>query len=241
MTCQMQKPVTVLTSACDHTAHISVPAIFSLFMDLASEHASKIRLGADVLAEKGMFWLTVRTKVQITARPHLTQVVDAITWPEAPGRVRCNRYYTLTDQSGGLLVSGKTEWAIIDVNSGKLCRIADIYPDDLDHLTETVCDEPFARMAEDFSDGETIGTYTVRSTDIDLGQHMNNAAYLHALFGAFSCEETDAMNIREVEVNFRTPCFEGETLTICRRTVDGATEYGMLRADGKAAALIRIV
>lgn len=241
MKCQLQKPYTVLTSVCDHNARLSIPAIFSLFMDLASEHAAAIGLGADKLSEKGMFWLTVRTKLQIGTRPHLTQTVDAITWPEAPGRARCNRYYTLTDPNGDLLVSGKTEWAIIEVESGKLCRIADIYPSDLDHLPDTVCDEPFARIPEDFSDAEVIGSYTVRSTDIDLGQHMNNAAYPRALFGLFSCAETDAMNIREIEVTFRTPCFEGETLTVCRRAVDGATEYGMIRPDGKAAALFRIV
>ena len=240
MSCKLQKPYTVLTSVCDHTAHLSVPSIFALFMDLASEHAAMIGCGADKLAENGRFWLTVRTKIQITARPHLTQVVNAATWPEAPGRARANRYYVLADQNGERMIAGKCEWAIIEVGTGKLCRTADVYAPDTDYDTATVCDGGFARIAEDFADAETIGSYTVHSTDIDLGRHMNNAAYPRALFGLFSCAETDAMNVREMEVHFRTPCFEGETLTVCRRAAGDATEYGMLHADGRVAALFRI-
>ena len=49
---------------CDNTGGIGIPAIFSLFMDLATEHGAMIKMGAEDLAEKGLFWLTVKTKVK---------------------------------------------------------------------------------------------------------------------------------------------------------------------------------
>lgn len=240
MQAKMEKHLTILTSHCDHTSHLSLPAIFSLFMDLATEHGSLIGLGTDDLAVKGLFWLTVKTKIRIHRLPRSMDTATAMTWPETPGKVRCNRYYALYD-GDELLVEGKTEWAMIDPESGKLFRISDAYPGDLEHCPDTVCEGAYARINEDFSDAEVLDSYRVRSTDIDLGQHMNNAAYPRVFFGAFSCAERRQMTVREVDITFRSPCYEGDTLTLYRRRCEEGVELALCRADGKTAAVMRIV
>ncbi|MBQ5321049.1 MAG: hypothetical protein J6K88_03145 [Oscillospiraceae bacterium] len=239
MKCRMDKEITILTSLCDNTAHISVPSIISLFMDLASEHAPKIGLGAEVLAEKDMFWITVRTKIAINKRPKMPETVTASTWPEAPGRIRCNRYYKLSRDSEDLVL-GKTEWAIIDKNSGRPARISDIYPDGLDHIEDDLSLGSFSKISEDISTCEKIDSYFIRSTDIDLAQHMNNAAYIRALFGAFSTKTLEKMEVKGLEVNFRAPCYEGESLDIYKRKTEDGAEFIMLKEDGKAAATVKI-
>jgi acyl-ACP thioesterase len=235
MKCKMDKEITVLPSLCDNTAKLSVPSIVSLFMDLASEHAPKIGLGADVLAEKDMFWITVRTKISIIERPTMPDTVLASTWPEAPGRIRCNRYYKLSSDNKDLAL-GKTEWAIIDKNSGRPVRISDIYPEGIEHIEDNLSLEAFSKISEDISTCEKIYSYHIRSTDIDLAQHMNNAAYIRALFGALSSEELEEMNIKGLEVNFRTPCYEGERLDIYKRD----KEFLMVKEGGKVAASVKI-
>ena len=69
---------------------------------------------------------------------------------------------------------------------------------------------------------------------------MNNAAYVRAIAGAFSSKDWSDLRIREMEVAFRSPCFEGETLEIHRRHADGGTEIRLSR-EGKTIALARIV
>jgi acyl-ACP thioesterase len=69
---------------------------------------------------------------------------------------------------------------------------------------------------------------------------MNNSTYLRALFGAFSCAQTDAMHLQEAEIAFRSPCFEGDTLSIRTRPVDGGLDVGMVRGDGTTAAAARL-
>ena len=56
-----------------------------------------------------------------------------------------------------------------------------------------------------------------------------------------SCAEVAQMNSREVDVVFRSPSFEGEELTICRRRTEEGFEIGILHADGKAAAVARVL
>lgn len=240
MKSKLSKPVKILPSMCDNTSKLSIPAIFSLFMDLASEHGTEMGLGADELSKQGLFWLTVRTKVQIFDRPQMIDEALAETWPEEPGRVRTNRYYSVS-VNGKLSAVGKTEWAIIETESGRLKKIAEVYPDGMEYCTNKVCDEPFARLSEDFTDCEILDTYKVKSTDIDLGQHMNNAAYIRVLFGAFSCEELEKMNVREADIAFRTPCYEGDVLTVRYRKADGGIELGVINSEGKTAAVARFL
>lgn len=239
MECKLKKQVPVSLSMCDNTGKLAIPHIFTLFMDLAAEHGDAIGLGMGTLSQKGLFWLTVKTKVRIHRRPELLKTLTAVTWPEAPGRIRCDRSYELT-HDGECIASGKTEWAMLEVETGRLARIADSYPSALQHCERTACDGAYARIPDDFSACPEIGRYTVRSTDIDLGRHMNNAAYVHAIFGAFSCSELAGMSIREVDVLFRTPCYEGDLLSIRRRETADGPEIGVLREDGTTAVAAKI-
>ena len=241
MECKMRKDITVGLSTCDHTGTLAVPHLFSLFMDLASEHGDAIGLGMDALSRHGLFWLTVKTKIRITRRPRLLERITADTWPEKPGRIRCNRFYRLTDGRGELLAEGKTEWTMLEVATGRLAPLSAAYPPELEHCEDVVCDAPYARIGDDFADAPEIAVYTVRSADIDVGRHMNNAAYVHALFGSLSCTEREAITVREADVHFRTPCFEGERLSVRRRDMEDGMEFGIVREDGKTAAAFRLI
>ena len=240
MSCKLERNMKIFVSQCDNRSALSVPSIFSLFGDLASEHAPMIGLGSDVLAKKDLFWVAVRTKIKINRLPLMNDDVLAESWPEAPGRVRCIRYYSLSDNSGSL-IEGKTEWAIINIESGRPQKLSEVYPEGIVHLEDTVCEDDFHKISDKFEGAELLGKYTVRSTDIDIGQHMNNARYIHALFGLFSTAELEKMNITDVEINFRSQSYEGDELSFYTRIADdGATEIGALRPDGTVAVTIRL-
>lgn len=224
---------------CDNLSKLSIPSLFTIFMDLACEHAPMLNLGSDKLASKGLFWVAARTKVKIHRLPEMLSEVSANTWPEAPGRIRCNRYYTISDNTE-MLAEGKTEWAIINLTTGRPVKLSEVYPEDMEHCEEKACDIPFARINEDFTDCENIGSYTVRSTDIDIGQHMNNVAYIRALFGAFTCKELEKLNITDVDIAFRQQCYEGETLNLYKRLAENGLEIGFIKQDGTAAATVKL-
>ena len=48
------------------------------------------------------------------------------------------------------------------------------------------------------------------------------------------------MAIKEIDVIFRSPAFEGEQLTICRRKNDSGFDLGVLHADGKVAVSVKM-
>ena len=237
---RLERQIRIPLSTADNTNRIGIVGIFNTFMDLATEHGDMLGVGMDKLADKGLIWVAAKTRIKINERPKMLQPVTVATWPETPSRIRFNRYYTMAAE-GRYLVEGKTEWAILDLNSGRPHKLDETYPVHMQHWDEVVCEGSFTRMSTDFEGCDTLGSYTVCSADIDVSQHMNNAAYIRDVLAAFSCAELGKMNITEIEAVYRSQCFEGENLTFKKRITDTGMEIGVIKEDGSTAAIIRLV
>lgn len=233
------KTLVILPSLCDSAGRLGIPDTFALFMDIAAEHAEALGCGVKDLGEKGLFWLTVRTRVRFFRRPEMMERVSLSTWPEAPGRLRAERDY-LMEGNGERLAAGKTEWAVLDRRTGRLIPPGTVYPPGLDFFPERVWAEPFSRLPDEPL--EEYARYTVRSVDTDLGEHMNNVAYLRSLAGTFSAEAWQGLGIRELEIAYRASCHEGDILIWQRRTEeDGPLAFRGTLEDGTTAVQARLI
>ena len=240
MTDTYTKKQIIGASLCDSSGRLGIHNAADLFMDIAGEHADLLGCGQPYLVRTGGFWLTVRSMFRFHKRPSMLEETDISTWPEVPGTRRCYRDYLLT-KDGETLVTGKTEWAIMDIASGRLRHIEGIYPEDMELSGKLSMTDEFVRFGEELDSGEIIGTYTLKSTDIDIGGHMNNTAYLRAFESLFPSKEWNSMDIRFLEVWYRSQCFEGETLTARRIVYPDRTEAGFFHEDGSCALQLRYV
>ncbi|MBP0980096.1 MAG: hypothetical protein J6Q18_00875 [Oscillospiraceae bacterium] len=233
------KDIRIPVSMCDHTGHLDVPGFFTIFMDMASEHATDINMGMNYLLEKGLIWLAVKSKFRFYSKPELFSTVTATTWPAEPARIRGDRLYKM-EQDGKLIAEGKNEWAIFHPESSKLVKFAEVYPENFVHWDEIVCEGRYAKLKDNFDDAEEIGRYTVASGDLDTSRHMNNVEYLKVIFSAFSSTQLEEMNVSEVDITYKNQCYEGEDLVLKRKTTEEGYEIGIIKADGTTAAIARI-
>ncbi len=215
-------------SLCGADGRLSLQGAFSAFMDIATEHAERLGVGFSALAPRSLFWLTVRTKIRYYARPAMTERTRLITWPEKPGPMRCSRSYELR-RGEELLVAGRTEWAVINTATGVLVPSAELFPPELSFDRPAALADAYVRIPDRFGDLAPFAEYRVRSTDIDLGGHMNNAAYPRALLGAISNAELRARGIGTVDLSFRAPCYEGELLELYKKEENGILDLRMAR------------
>ena len=235
----LEKEVSVGPSLCDSTSKLGIHQTLSLFMDIATEHAELLKIGPSHYLKQGKFWLTVRTKIRIYDRPSLADSVSLTTWPESPGKIRCNRDYTIFS-GDHLYVAGKSEWAVLDHSSNRLLPLSEVYPEGLILRTDLALPEPFARIDFRADEGSILGTYRILSTDIDLGGHMNNVAYVRALETMYSSAEWNALNISALEVIYRAQCFENELLTIRVRQTSEGLDFAYFKEDGTDALLLSL-
>ncbi len=240
MKCKYEKDYIIRTSDCDHSAVMGIPQTFDLFMDMASIHAESLGIGMRFMNETAMFWLTAKTRVRFLKKPHMLQNVRVNTWPNKPRGVQTIRNYTITTPEGEVMAEGKTQWTVLNTKTGSLVRIDDVFPSGLDLLEDCVIDEPFTRMDEDIKGLEAYETYKVRSVDIDLGGHMNNVAYVRALFGTFSSKELDEMKISDCEVCYKHPCYEGDILIFYRKNKPDGTEIIVKNREGATVILAKL-
>ena len=227
---RFEQEILIPPSACDYSGRLGYAGAFAVLMDLATEHAERLGIGLSAMMAKQRFWVTVRTKILFFERPAVSEAVRLITWPEKPGAVRCNRSYEIR-RGDELLIAGRTEWAVMNTEANTLASATDLFPPELDYISVPAVSEPFVRIPARFETMVPFASYTVRSTDIDLGGHMNNAAYPRALFGAFSTKELEAMQARSIDLIFRAPCYEGEKLDFYKKEGEGLTDLRIARGD----------
>ena len=237
------KELIIDPSMCDATTALGHSNTFALFQDIASEHAQQIGVGGAAMSAQHIFWLTVHTRVQFFDKAYMMQPVTASTWPGLfkPNDRRCFRYYRLS-QADRLIALGKTEWAIINTQTGRLCPISDSgFPTDFPYSDEIVCPEPLTRFLDCFTEADAIQKRIVRASDTDFGGHMNNVAYVRILLDSFSSKELAVMPIQEFEIHFSSPSYEGEILTLYRKETGTGWQFALKKADGKVSALASLV
>lgn len=236
---RLKREINVPLSHSDSQGLMSIYGAFTLFMDMASEHGGHIGLGMDTLAEKGLIWLVSKTKLRIHRRPKMFSKITAYSWPAGYQKIRSDRLYKM-EQDGQLIMEAKNEWAIFHRQTGKLHRMEEIFPRDMEFWPETVCEGAYCKLKDDFDACETIGSYTVQSTDLDTSQHMNNVQYIRVVMGAFSSAQLADMDIAEVDIAYKNQCYEGELLTLKKKNVENGFEIGIIKADSTAGAIAKI-
>ena len=161
-----------------------------------------------------------------------------VTWPERPGDMRCNRSYEIR-RDGQVLVQGKTEWTIVNAQTGKPQPLSGVLSDDLEYLDRAACPEPFPMIDGDFDD-PPFAWHLVTATDIDMARHMNNVAYVRAIVNAFPLKAWKALNVRQMDVIFLTSAHEGDTLRFQQRRDGSALDLRGTLPDGRVSVLARL-
>ena len=239
MKAEYSKNITVLPSQVDAYGRMSHAQIFDLFMDVATEAAEALGVGLAFLRRQGLFWITVKTRVEFLDRPRLLDAVEVSTWPEPPAEMRCNRHYEIR-RGGDVLVRGKTEWAIVSAMTRRPQSLEGIMPPGLEYPDTRACPEPFPMIDEGFPDAP-FAAHRVTARDIDMAFHMNNVAYVRAIIDAFTVEQWRAMDVRRMDVVFRASAHEGDELLLQKRADGEATDIRGSLPDGRTIVMARLI
>ena len=236
-----EKNFTLSPDYCGASARMSPLAVFTMFQAIAAEHAERIGVGGAAMARRGAFWLTLHSRVDFFRWPALAQEVTAATWPEhCEGRsLRCFRSYSLNCGDTPVAL-GRTQWAILGPEQKVVPFGQSGFPRDFPFTGEAGITAAPVRFRDDFAPEDFVRTYTVRPTDIDFGQHMNNVAYIRVLLDCFSAAQIASGKIASIEAHYAAPCLEGETLSVYRKPEGETVRIAIKKESGKPAVLAAV-
>ena len=212
-------PVSI--SSVDQNLNMRLDAIFNVMQDLTTFHSYDMGIDHDSLkSSSNAFFVLSKIKVLIKKLPYSNELVTFKTYPTEVGKIKFFREYQFSGQNGGLIYA-RSEWCTLDYDLKSLRQSSTIdYPKDIVHLPSNYDIARFSPILCDLSNDDFKYAYTVLSTDIDCNLHVNNVSYVKMAYNAFTPEEYADYDFKEIEINFISQAFYGDSVDVYKKEVD---------------------
>ena len=230
---RLTQEMTIAAGVCDSTGRLGMWETFLLYMNAACSHADMLGCGLNDMREKGLLWVAVRNMVRFIRRPAMGEKVNLTTWPVVPGRASSERDYMIRDKQGNIISLGRTEWTVVDRQKGRIISPGKVFSDDIEFSSETTDLPPFTRFRIDPSLFRSLGSYRVRSTDCDVGGHMNNVAYVRMMCSALSTREWKELSPDIMEAYYVSQMHEDDGMELYIAEESGRAVFRADSQEGK--------
>ena len=194
----------------DNDGKATLPAIFSLFQEVAGNHALKLNFDITQLQEQDLTWVLHRMDVNIDRFPNWREEITIETWPAAGDALRAFRDYRILDKSGETLGVCLSYWMMINIKTRRPARmpeeVLNMRLKDIDHVLD-----PKATRLKPFQDMDESYSFDVRNSDLDMNDHVNNARYVEWIMEHHS--DTDSSPINVIDIQFLRESVAGDSIT----------------------------
>lgn len=199
----------------DLTGRLSAGSLFSFFEDIAGRHANVLGWGRDSLLSGGNFWALSRMMVKIDRLPAALEEITLRTWPRGTDSIYALRDFEMYDEHGMVVAASTSSWIIVDYNSRKVQR-----PDktlsllNVEFPVKKAVGTNAGKIHLLPSDGQTVTSMRVKTEDIDVNMHVNNARYVTWVMNSYPSEHLISYTPAMIEVNYISEGHIDETVNI---------------------------
>ncbi len=202
----------------DKFACFKPSAVLELFQDAAGQHAEELGVGFASMLHRNYLWVMTRVKFKVLVEPKQYQKVVVKTWPLEPNRINYRREYLIEDLDGNVLISGGSEWVVIDSEKRKFVAASDLYPFNDGFIEEITFKEKLQKI-RDFQTDKEFYFVNAGFDELDFNNHVNNTKYAKYVLNAISPKSP--LKIDTFQIDFRKEVMEGEKLGIVYSQEDG--------------------
>lgn len=199
---------------CDLTGRLSLSSMIKYFEDIALLQSEDIGYGMEYYFKENVAWILHKWNIQIFDRPFFRDNVTLVTNPYSYKAFYANREFEIYSEEGELLIRADSVWIFLDTKNRKPKKIdpnvlrgygvGDDGIEKFDKLSDI-------EIVKDFDFSEN---YTIRKSDIDINNHLNNVRYIDLAIEMLPDEITEARELGSVEVIFKKEMLLHENMTI---------------------------
>lgn len=191
--------------------HVALQTLCDYLQEAAGNHATALGVATDRLLAEGRAWVLARLQVEIDRYPAWREALTIETWPSAADGLYAQRDFLLRDESGSTFGRATSTWFIIDVQRRRPIRLPATV------LQLPIPDRPHPlppdRSALPEPDATPHGRrFTVRRSDLDLNDHVNNVRYVEWALEAVPETVRTGRQPRRLDVQFRAESVYGDTI-----------------------------
>lgn len=201
---------TIRANEVDNHGKATLPSLFSLFQEVAGNHALKLNFDISQLQEQNLTWMLHRMDVNIFRFPEWREEITIETWPAAGDALRAYRDYRILDKTGDLLGVCLSYWLMINLKTRRPARmpeeVLNMRLKNIEHVLE-----PKSTRLKPFQNADESYSLKVRNSDLDMNNHVNNARYVEWIMEHYS--DTDSSRIKAIDIQFLKESVGGDSIT----------------------------
>lgn len=178
----------------DQQRRLKLPMMSNLFQEVAGNHANFRKLGFFEMRDNNRFWVLNRMRLEVKEYPLWLDEIEVHTWVSMMHGPFSNRHFAIF-KNGKEIASSFTFWVAIDSRNHKPVRVDG---SEVVVLKDKIANCGIAEKIPFFAEGERIGQYRAKKSDIDMLGHVNNVKYVEWLIDQLDTFEI----INHLEINY---------------------------------------
>lgn len=159
-------------------------------------------------------WVVRRNRIRVERFPRLGERVQLRTWASGEGRLWAERRTSITGEDGAAVESAGL-WISIDPASGRPLRVPE-------QVLATYASATQGRVVKARlrhpppADGADRFEWRFRASDMDVAEHVNNAAYWAPLEELLAAQALPGPQLEslDAEIEFRDPAQPGDAVVL---------------------------
>lgn len=195
----------------DKFNRITPLSILNYLEETAISHSWSVGLGCEELYEKGYAWVLSKWHVEIERYPSFKDKIYVETWASSFDRYFANRWFTIKDEKGNIIIRAASQWILIDIDKRKAVKIPKEISDCYGVVDEIATDESFMNF-EKVEIDENKRKYEIRRSDIDTNGHVNNKKYIEWIIETIPDEVYESYYLSSFDVLYKKETSYGHSI-----------------------------
>ena len=215
----------------DKNKRLLVSALLNYFQDAMVHNADSFGAGSDYAFNNGQLWVLVDYEIDIFDLPLGKTMITCSTAPYAIKRFFAFRKWEMRDSKGNLIAIAKGKFVLIDIKTKDIVAPTEEMIKIFKNVIEEGGVTPFTKNNP--LDTEVIykSEDVVKSTYIDINNHMNNVYYMIIAYNNIPHEILDTCSIKKIRITYKKECVINDLLTIEGRRDDKTFYYEIKNND----------
>lgn len=215
----------------DFNYNLTMNALVDYMQEISGEHALELGIDFTLDEEQQMYWIVSRAKMHLERYPKWQEHIRIETYPVGVDKLFCVRRFDIFDEEDRQLGYIIGDYILMDYHTHRPLRVQKLegpmerlnWPYEGEDLPKLKA--PKEVIKEDIR--------KVRSGEIDINGHMNNAHYVRWATDMLDCEERTKNPISSIQTNYVTSLVEGDQVRVIRGLdEDGSTLIQGTSLDG---------
>lgn len=233
---------------------MSLPLLFSKFIDLATAHANILHLGNPDMVQYQAGWVLSRIAMQMLSYPAANEWYSVSTWVERWTRRFSVRCFMVSDAQGNAVGYARSVWMILSTVTHESLPLSIFEFDDAmivgdkcpaidSQKHREIAPYGAADIAADVLPSTAKPAYhTFKYCDLDFYRHVNTVRYVALILNQFSLESMDRTTVSHMEMSFMHEGMYGESIEVRRHDESElTTSLSLVGEDDRNILYARVV